>query len=41
MTQWSLAGEFWAFIVILILMLYFYERRPAVNARDKLYRNCL
>lgn len=41
MTQWSLAGEFWAFIVIVILMLYFYERRLAVNARDKLYRNCL
>lgn len=41
MVQWSLAGEFWAFIVIVILMLYFYERRPAVNIRDRLYWNCL
>lgn len=41
MIKWSLAGEFWAFIVIVILMLYFHEKRPVINTKDKLYRSCL
>lgn len=41
MIHWSLAGEYMAFIVIVVLILYFYERRTVINAREKLYRVCL
>ena len=41
MIHWSLAGEYMAFIVIVVLILYFYERRTVINAREKLYRACL
>lgn len=41
MIKWSLAGEYMAFIVIVILMLYFYEGRMVIHARERLYRSCL
>ncbi|MGC4019070.1 MAG: EAL domain-containing protein [Muricomes sp.] len=41
MIQWSLAGEFMAFIVIATLMLYFNEKRIVISAREKLYSLCL
>ncbi|MGF0006439.1 EAL domain-containing protein [Eubacteriales bacterium SGI.150] len=39
--KWSLSAEFFACILLMILLLYFYERRWAVTARRRMYGLCL
>lgn len=39
--KWSLSAEFFACILLVILLLYFYERRWAVTARRRMYGLCL
>lgn len=41
MIRWSLAAELLALIIIIFLMLHYYERKLAANYRRKMYRLCL
>lgn len=41
MIKWSLAAELLALIIIIFLMLHYYDRRLVSNYRRKMYRLCL
>ena len=41
MTRWSLLSEYFALILIVVIMLVFYDRRQVHSARRRLFWGCL